>query len=114
MDTISIRNNRELVDALAAGYAIEQIELAADHDEAAIALARQAGFEEGQRQALESAIVAERRRVVAITDLAGYMKLGDKKKCSREDLDAAINSGAPLETFAMFLLDSGGGGYFPI
>lgn len=91
---VTVSTTEDLRQALAAGYAADQITIASNDQ--AIADARAAGVEEGRKAATDDAANAERAR---IGEIQGMARAGFET-----ELQAAIDNGDSPATFALSLL----------
>lgn len=92
---VTVSTTEDLRQALAAGYAGDQISIASDN-EAAIAAARAEGETSGRTAAAEPAANAERERILGIQALA--------RDGFDAELKAAIDNGSSPEAFAHSLM----------
>ena len=94
--TVTVSNTDDLRFALAAGYEADQIVIAQQSNQEAIASARAEGIAEGKASAQTEAVAAERKR---IADLQALARAGFDA-----ELKAAIESGDSPGNFALTLL----------
>lgn len=93
---VTVSTTADLRNALAAGYTAEQITIA--DNETVIAAARAEGEAAGRASAIDAAVTAERGRIAGIQALA--------RAGFDAELQAAVDSGATPEAFALTLLQA--------
>lgn len=91
---VTVSTTEDLRQALAAGYTGDQIAIASNEN--AVAAAHAEGLNEGKASAVESAVKAERTRILEIQSMAGEGFEAETKE--------AIDAGVSAEAFAKTLL----------